>query len=180
LGFVKKFSNLRALILSKKQVVFTIIFGVVSLVAMLIWPTYLFPLTWLSFFLIFDPLNHLAGRPSIISQVSRGDYRVVIAFALGALVCGFFWEMWNRDASVAWEYSIGYLDFARIFEMPLLGYAGNRSVAVPHLPEETAHQCTQGKGNDNPVVASAYLRDDAGPASQVIKRVKDEEKTQPG
>ena len=124
LGFVKKFSNLRALILSKKQVVFTIIFGVVSLVAMLIWPTYLFPLTWLSFFLIFDPLHHLAGRPSIISQVSRGDYRVVIAFALGALVCGFFWEMWNRDASVAWEYSIGYLDFARIFEMPLLGYAG--------------------------------------------------------
>jgi len=124
LGFVKKFSKLRALILSKKQVVFTIIFGVVSLVAMLIWPTYLFPLTWLSFFFIFDPLNHLAGRPSIISQVSRGDYRVVIAFALGALVCGFFWEMWNRDASVAWEYSIGYLDFARIFEMPLLGYAG--------------------------------------------------------
>jgi hypothetical protein len=91
---------------------------------MLIWPTYLFPMTWLCLFFIFDPINNLTGRPSIIAQVKNGDYRTVVAFALGALVCGFFWEMWNRDASVSWEYNIGYLDFARIFQMPLLGYGG--------------------------------------------------------
>ena len=123
-GFIERFARLRAFVLSKRQMIFTSIFGVVSLAAMLIWPTYLFPLTWLSLFLIFDPINSLAGRPSIISQMREGDYRIVVAFALGALVCGFFWEMWNRDASVTWEYNIGYLDFARIFEMPLLGYGG--------------------------------------------------------
>ena len=123
-GFIKRFARLPSLVLSRPQIILAGVFGLGSLVAMLIWPTYLFPITWLCLFFIFDPINNLAGRPSIIAQVKNGDYRTVVAFALGALVCGFFWEMWNRDASVSWEYNIGYLDFARIFQMPLLGYGG--------------------------------------------------------
>ena len=123
-GFIKWFGRLPALVLSRRQVILAGVFGVVSLVTMLIWPTYLFPMTWISLFFIFDAINNMAGRPSIISQIGKGDYRIVVAFALGALVCGFFWEMWNRDASVSWEYNIGFLDFARIFQMPLLGYLG--------------------------------------------------------
>lgn len=123
-GFIKRFARLPSLVLSRPQIILAGVFGLGSLVTMLIWPTYLFPITWLCLFFIFDPINNLAGRPSIISQVKNGDYRTVVAFALGALVCGFFWEMWNRDASVSWEYNIGYLDFARIFQMPLLGYGG--------------------------------------------------------
>ena len=123
-GFIKRFARLPSLVLSRPQIILAGVFGLGSLVTMLIWPTYLFPMTWLCFFFIFDPINNLTGRPSIIAQVKNGDYRTVVAFALGALVCGFFWEMWNRDASVSWEYNIGYLDFARIFQMPLLGYGG--------------------------------------------------------
>jgi hypothetical protein len=100
------------------------VLGVLSLVSLLLWPAFLFPLTWISLFFIFDPINALTGRPSIFAQVRNGDWRLVIAFALGALVCGFFWEMWNNQASVGWEYNIGYVDFARIFQMPLLGYGG--------------------------------------------------------
>ena len=120
-GFIKRFARLPSLVLSRPQIILAGVFG---LGTMLILPTYLFPITWLCLFFIFDPINNLAGRPSIIAQVKNGDYRTVVAFALGALVCGFFWEMWNRDASVSWEYNIGYLDFARIFQMPLLGYGG--------------------------------------------------------
>lgn len=123
-GFIKRFARLPSLVLSRPQIILAGVFGLGSLVTMLIWPTYLFPMTWLCLFFIFDPINNLTGRPSIIAQVKNGDYRTVVAFALGALVCGFFWEMWNRDASVSWEYNIGYLDFARIFQMPLLGYGG--------------------------------------------------------
>ena len=123
-GFIKRFARFPSLVLSRPQIILAGVFGLGSLVTMLIWPTYLFPMTWLCLFFIFDPINNLAGRPSIIAQVKNGDYRTVVAFALGALVCGFFWEMWNRDASVSWEYNIGYLDFARIFQMPLLGYGG--------------------------------------------------------
>ena len=123
-GFIKRFARLPALVLSKRQVQLTGLFGLVSLAMLFVWPSYLFPITWLCLFFIFDPINHLAGRPSIISQVRNGDYRLVVAFAIGALVCGFFWEMWNRDASVSWEYNVGIFDFARIFQMPLLGYGG--------------------------------------------------------
>ena len=124
LGFIKRFARLPALVLSKRQVQLTGLFGLVSLAMLFVWPSYLFPITWLCLFFIFDPINHFAGRPSIISQVKNGDYRLVMAFAIGALVCGFFWEMWNRDASVSWEYNVGIFDFARIFQMPLLGYGG--------------------------------------------------------
>jgi hypothetical protein len=41
-----------------------------------------------------------------------------------ALVCGFFWEMWNWGSLARWEYSIPHVDRFRVFEMPLLGYAG--------------------------------------------------------
>ncbi len=123
-GFIRRFARLPALVLSQWQVMFVAFLGFLSLAALLVWPAYLFPLTWLCLFFIFDPINCLTGRPSIIAQVRNGDWRLVIAFALGALVCGFFWEMWNNEASASWEYNIGYLDFARIFQMPLLGYGG--------------------------------------------------------
>ena len=123
-GFIKRFAHLPALVLSRRQVILAGCFGLLSLAALFLWPAYLFPTTWVCLFFIFDPINCLAGRPSIISQVRNGDWRVVIAFALGALACGFFWEMWNNQASVGWEYNIGYVDFARIFQMPLLGYGG--------------------------------------------------------
>ena len=123
-GFIKRFAHLPALILSRRQVILLAFLGISSLGALLIWPTYLFPVTWLCLFFIFDPINNLTGRPSIMSQVANGDWRLVITFAFGALACGFFWEMWNNDASVSWEYNIGFFDFARIFQMPLLGYGG--------------------------------------------------------
>ena len=123
-GFIRRFARLPALVLGRRQVILVALLGVLSLAALLVWPTYLFPVTWVSLFLIFDPINHLSGRPSILSQVRNGDWRLVIAFALGALVCGFFWEMWNTEASASWEYNVGIFDFARIFQMPLLGYGG--------------------------------------------------------
>ena len=41
-----------------------------------------------------------------------------------ALLCGFFWEMWNYLAFPKWYYTIPFGQYAHIFEMPLLGYAG--------------------------------------------------------
>ena len=124
MGFIKRFKRLPALVSDRRQVMLVAVLGVLSLVALLLWPAALFPLTWLSLFFIFDPINCLMGRPSIVAQVRNGDWRLVVTFALGALVCGFFWEMWNNDAKASWEYNVGIFDFARIFEMPLLGYGG--------------------------------------------------------
>ena len=59
-----------------------------------------------------------------VSHDNRGDWRLVAAFAVGALVCGFFWEMWNYWAYPKWHYSIPFVQIIHIFEMPLLGYTG--------------------------------------------------------
>ena len=123
-NFINRFARMPALVLNRQQVAIIGILGVLSLAALLTWPKYLFPITWLSLFFIFDPIKYLTGRPSITANVRHGDWRLVVAFALGALICGFFWEMWNYQATISWQYNIGFFDFARIFHMPLLGYGG--------------------------------------------------------
>ena len=123
-NFINRFARMPALVLNRHQVAIIGILGVLSLAALLTWPKYLVPITWLSLFFIFDPINYLTGRPSITANVRHGDWRLVVAFALGALICGFFWEMWNYQATISWQYNIGFFDFARIFHMPLLGYGG--------------------------------------------------------
>ena len=58
-------------------------------------------------------------KASLLSRLSASDFP-----ALAALICGFFWEMWNQYSYPKWEYSIPYVQRFQIFEMPLLGYLG--------------------------------------------------------
>ena len=53
-----------------------------------------------------------------------GDWRPVVALALGALTCGFFWELWNFGSYPKWIYRVPIFGFWHVFEMPLLGYLG--------------------------------------------------------
>ena len=101
-----------------------IVLGLVSLLSLILWPQYSFPATWLCLLLLLDPLNYLRGRPSVLAWLCRGDWRPVVALAAGALVCGWFWEMWNFWAFPKWQYTLSFADFAHVFEMPLLGYGG--------------------------------------------------------
>ncbi len=98
--------------------------GAVGLLALILLPKIAFPLTWLWVVLIADPLNDLRGRPSLIGQLGRGDGRLVAALALATMICGFFWEMWNYYAMPKWYYTVPWVGFAKIFEMPAFGYFG--------------------------------------------------------
>jgi hypothetical protein len=99
--------------------------GGLSLALPMVWPTYFFPLIWGFAALIFDPLNYLNGRPSILGYWARGEWKVPVAFYLGGQACGLFWELWNYWAFPKWFYTIPYVgDFLKIFEMPVLGYLG--------------------------------------------------------
>ena len=44
--------------------------------------------------------------------------------ALAALICGFFWELWNLPELPHWEYAVPYLDRFHLFAMPAVGYTG--------------------------------------------------------
>ncbi|MBI3915343.1 MAG: hypothetical protein HY327_14295 [Chloroflexi bacterium] len=98
--------------------------GAFGFAAIVLAPRVAFPLTWVWLFLLVDPLNALRGRASLIADTARGDWRMPVALALAALIGGFFWEMWNFYALPKWTYAVPYFGFAKIFEMPLLGYFG--------------------------------------------------------
>ena len=88
------------------------------------WPNYLFPLVWVGPLLLAVSLQELAARPTVLSLLAQGDWRGVWIPALAALICGFFWELWNWKSLAHWEYVIPFVHRFQLFEMPLLGYAG--------------------------------------------------------
>jgi len=98
--------------------------GVVMLVLLVVWPTYFYPFTWGWAFFLTVPLNHFLGRHTLLDHTAEGNWRPVVALVLGALICGFFWELWNVYAYPKWVYDASGVNFWHVFEMPVLGYIG--------------------------------------------------------
>ena len=95
-----------------------------SLLGIGLWPNYLFPLVWVGPLLLLVSLQVVTRSPSILSPLEQGDWRGVLIPALAALICGFFWELWNWKSLAHWEYAIPFVHRFQLFEMPLLGYVG--------------------------------------------------------
>ena len=89
-----------------------------------VWPDFLFPLLWVSPLLIIASLQTLMGEETLFSSIGGGDWRVAVSSASAALLCGWFWEMWNYWSLAKWEYAVPFVHQYQIFEMPLLGYVG--------------------------------------------------------
>ena len=95
-----------------------------SLAGLAVFPDFLFPFVWIAPLLVIVGMQLVNGCPTIFSGVAEGDWRPVVLPALAALICGFFWEMWNWHSLAHWEYSVPFVHRYQIFAMPLLGYAG--------------------------------------------------------
>jgi hypothetical protein len=87
-------------------------------------PDYFFPLVWVSPLRIIVSLQILSGEFHVFSDTFKGDWVFVVSSAMAALLCGCFWEMWNYYSLSKWEYSVPFVHGFKIFEMPILGYAG--------------------------------------------------------
>jgi len=98
--------------------------GALSLAAVWIWPRHCYPLIWLSLVFLLEPINLWLGRSHFLQQLRQGDWLTVVSLSLGALICGFFWELWNYYSYPKWIYHTPGAEFFHIFEMPLLGYGG--------------------------------------------------------
>ena len=90
----------------------------------LLWPNLFFPLIWISVVFVLDPIATWLGGCSLAWHVARRDWSPVFNIAIGTVVCGWFWEMWNIYSLPKWTYDISYAEFLHVFEMPLLGYGG--------------------------------------------------------
>lgn len=87
-------------------------------------PSYFFPLVWVAPLLLLVALRCLRREPHVLQALGGSDWTGPASAALAALVCGFFWEMWNFSSLAKWKYSIPFVQRFEIFEMPLLGYFG--------------------------------------------------------
>ena len=98
--------------------------GLLFLATSFIWPRVFFPLVWLGFILIFEPLNYRASRPSFFRDLEDGDWTMILSWLGAGLAAGLLWEFLNFWAGSHWEYSLPHLKFWRIFQMPVFGYFG--------------------------------------------------------
>jgi hypothetical protein len=113
-------------------------YGMISILAgagMLAWPLvwpsrYLAAPVWLGFIFLLDPLNALAGRPSLTADYRLGRPERATNLMAGGLVCGFVWECWNYWARTKWVYTVPILEQVKLFEMPLPGYLGFPAFAL--------------------------------------------------
>lgn len=101
-----------------------LVLGSGGLIGIGLWPNYLFPLVWVAPLLLITALQTVLGEETIFSPLTHGDWRPLWLPALAALLCGFFWEMWNVKSLAHWEYAIPFVHRFQIFQMPILGYAG--------------------------------------------------------
>lgn len=98
--------------------------GILFLALLLIWPGYFFGLIWVSVFFMIDPVNYRTHKRSLLHQLHTGEWRYVVSLAVGCLLCGFFWEMWNFYSYPKWIYHVPFVGVFHVFEMPLPGYLG--------------------------------------------------------
>lgn len=98
--------------------------GILGLFLTGLFPTVFFPLVWLAPWAIMIGTLGFCRIPSPFRALQKGDYALPVALMLSALICGFFWELWNSYSLPQWHYSIPYLTKFRIFAMPLPGYSG--------------------------------------------------------
>ncbi|MCG6975588.1 MAG: hypothetical protein LJE56_04175 [Acidiferrobacterales bacterium] len=88
------------------------------------WPDYLFPMLWLAPLMVLVSVQTLRGEAHVLQRLANGNWRSIWLAALAALVCGFFWELWNWNSLAKWQYAVPFVHRFQVFEMPLLGYTG--------------------------------------------------------
>ncbi len=104
--------------------------GTACLLLPLLLPRFFFPLVWLGFLFLLEPVNHRHGAPSFLRDLQNGSPRRFYLFLLAGLVCGLLWEMWNFRAGSKWVYTVPFVGRFKVFEMPVLGFLGFPPFAV--------------------------------------------------
>ena len=107
-----------------------ILLGAHCLASSVLVPEYFFPLIWVGFIFLLDPLNYRLGGKSLLRDLEEGDPRKLCLLLVAGLICGFLWEFWNFWSLSKWVYTVPFFERAKGFEMPFLGFLGFPPFAV--------------------------------------------------
>jgi hypothetical protein len=123
-GWVERLGRGRPLRVTARGEAGLFLVGAAMLTLTLLWPRYCYPFVWTSIALMLEPINRRLGRRHLLLFLQEGNWRPLLCLALGSLLCGFFWEMWNYYSYPRWVYHTPGVEFLHVFEMPLLGFGG--------------------------------------------------------
>ena len=123
-GWMKRFPPGPRVSPTRRVLILHLILGIGMFIGIVLLPRYFFPCLWLSPYFILAFINARLGHRSLLDYTATGNWRPLVALALGALICGFFWEMWNYYSYPKWIYHVPLVGVGHIFEMPFLGYGG--------------------------------------------------------
>ena len=136
-----------------------VVVGLVFFALPLIWPQLFFPLVWGIFVFLLEPLNHRLGLPSLMKEWEQGTLRTFYLLLVAGAVCGLLWEFWNFWALTKWEYSVPYVGWLKVFEMPILGFFGFPPFAVQcYVMMSTVTLLRQGRGWQDPTLPVSQTR----------------------
>ena len=129
LGLFKN-SKIKKTMISGEGLVVLILLGAIWLISSVLIPEYFFPLIWLGFIFLLEPLNYRFGGRSLLRDLEGGNPRKIYLLLVAGLICGLLWEFWNFWALSKWIYTVPFFEKAKGFEMPFLGFFGFPPFAV--------------------------------------------------
>jgi len=104
--------------------------AIAMLVLPILFPSLFFPMVWVVFGFLLEPVNYRSGADSLLRDMEKGSARTLYLLLLSGLICGILWECWNYWAGSKWIYTVPHLGFLRVFEMPVFGFLGFPPFAV--------------------------------------------------
>ena len=109
---------------SKASVAALSVLTLTGLTGIVFFPQFAYPLLWISPLMGFVLVQVLFGEPCELDVLAKGDWGVVVRFAVAALICGLVWETWNYYSLAKWIYNVPYVERFKVWEMPLMGFGG--------------------------------------------------------
>ncbi|MFB3884170.1 MAG: DUF4332 domain-containing protein [Thermodesulfobacteriota bacterium] len=104
--------------------------GVLCLISSVAIPKYFFPLIWVGFIFLLEPVNDRFGGRSLLKDLEEGNPRKIYLLLTAGLICGLLWEFWNFWSLSKWIYTVPFFEEIKGFEMPALGFLGFLPFAV--------------------------------------------------
>jgi hypothetical protein len=98
--------------------------GMLSFSLLALFPEEAFPLVWIAPILVIEPVAYAIDYPSLLAEVERRHSALIASIMAGTLFTGIWWELWNYYSLPKWTYTVPYVGFWKIFEMPIIGYLG--------------------------------------------------------
>lgn len=136
-----------------------VITGLLFLFLPLLWPRFFFPLVWGIFIFLLEPLNHRLGGRSLVREWEQGSLRTFYLLLTSGAICGLLWEFWNYWAITKWGYTVPYVHWLKVFEMPILGFLGFPPFAVEcYVMMNTVSFLRQGRGWQDPTLPASRPR----------------------